>query len=73
MKTQTLREILASPTIERFMNAFKAKDWQTLPRCGECYRNATGTAMVMDQLMRLGHKVDRVLPVKSVARKIINR
>jgi len=73
MRTQSVREILASTTIDRYMASFKAKDWQTLPRCGECYRHATGGAMVMDHLIRLGHKVDRVLPVKQVARRIINR
>jgi len=73
LKTQTVREILADNTVERYMQAFKEKDWETLPRCGECYRNSTGTAVVMDKLIRLGHKVDQVLPIKSVARKIINR
>jgi hypothetical protein len=29
--------------------------------------------VVVDQLIRIGHKLDRVLPVKQVARKIINR
>ena len=53
--------------------AFKAKDWQTLPRCGECYRNSSGKAVVMDQLLQIGHKLERVLPVKQVARRIINR
>ena len=55
------------------MEAFKARDFDTLPRCGECYKNTTGTAVVVDQLIRIGHSLDRVLPVKRVARKIINR
>ena len=55
------------------MEAFKAKDWETLPRCGECYKNTSGKAVIYDQLMQLGHKLDKVLPVKQVARKIINR
>jgi hypothetical protein len=73
MKTQTVREILASDTVTRYMDAFKGKDWETLPRCGECYREASGTAVVVDKLTQLGHKLDRVLPVKQVARKILNR
>ncbi|PWB77157.1 MAG: hypothetical protein C3F15_03765 [Holophagae bacterium] len=73
MKTQTVREILAANTVERYLAAFKAKDWQTLPRCGECYRNSSGKAVVMDQLLQIGHKLERVLPVKQVARRIINR
>jgi MoaA/NifB/PqqE/SkfB family radical SAM enzyme len=73
MKTQTVREILASDTVTRYMDAFKGKDWETLPRCGECYREASGTAVVVDKLTQLGHKLDRVLPVKQVARRILNR
>jgi len=73
MRNQTVREILASDRIPKLMTAFKAKDWQTLPRCGECYKNSTGTAVVVDQFVKLGHRLDRVLPVKQVARKIINR
>jgi MoaA/NifB/PqqE/SkfB family radical SAM enzyme len=73
MKTQTIREILASDTITRYMAAFKSKDWQTLARCGECYRSTSGRAVVTDRLMQLGHRLDRVLPVKAVARKLINR
>ena len=35
--------------------------------------DSDGKAVMVDQIIRLGHKVDRVLPVKQVARKIINR
>lgn len=73
LKHQTVQEILAANTVERYLEAFKAKDWETLPRCGECYKNATGTGAVVDQILQLGHKLDRVLPVKKVARKLINR
>lgn len=73
LKHQSVQEILAANTVERYLAAFKAKDWDTLPRCGECYKNATGTGVVVDQILQLGHKLDRVLPVKKVARKLINR
>ncbi len=73
LKTQTVREILDSDVLRSHLAAFKAKDWDRLPRCGECYKNATGTAVMVDQLMQLGHRLDRVLPVKQVARRIINR
>jgi len=73
MKTQTVREILASDAIPRYMEAFRARDFATLPRCGECYKNATGTGVVVDRMVQLGHKLDRVLPVKQVARRILNR
>lgn len=73
MKTQTAREIIASGTVESTMEAFKNKDWEMLPRCGECYKNSSGKAVIYDQLLQLGHKLDKVLPVKQVARKIINR
>jgi hypothetical protein len=29
--------------------------------------------VMVDQLVQIGHRLDRVLPVKQVARKIINR
>jgi hypothetical protein len=73
MKTQTVTEILASDRIPQLMEAFKTRDFDILPRCGECYKNTSGRAVVVDQLIRIGHKLDRVLPVKQVARRIINR
>ena len=73
MKTQTVREVLDSPVIARYMDAFRAKDWETLPRCGECYANASGKAVFVDTLLKIGHRLDGVLPVKQVARKIFNR
>ena len=73
MKTQTVREVLDSDVIGRYMKAFRGGDWETLPRCGECYRNSSGKAVVVDQLIQLGHRVDRVVPIKPLARKIINR
>jgi MoaA/NifB/PqqE/SkfB family radical SAM enzyme len=73
MKEQTVREILTSGTVERTMEQFKNRDWDALPRCGECYKNSSGKAVIYDQLLQIGHKLDKVLPVKQVARKIINR
>ncbi len=73
MNTQTVREILASPVLEEFMAAFRAKDWSVLPRCGECYAEASGTAVVKDRLVRIGHRLDGVFPVKRIARKLFNR
>ncbi len=73
MKTQTVEEIVNGPTIDQFMEAFRAKDWETLPRCGECHRNPTATAVLKDQLVQLGHKVERLLPVKAIGRKVFNR
>ncbi len=70
---QTVREVLASATIDRFMEAFRDRDWHTLPRCGECYRDTSPRAQVLDNLQRLGHRLDRFLPVKQIARRIINR
>jgi hypothetical protein len=73
MRTQTVQEILASDTIPRYLAAFKARDWQMMPRCGECFQSTTGRAAVTAKLVQLGHRLDRVFPVKAVARKIINR
>ncbi len=73
MNTQTVREIVSSPVIDRYMEAFRARDWETLPRCGECHRNATATARFKDRLVQLGHRLERIVPVKAVGRKLFNR
>jgi hypothetical protein len=73
MHTQTVREIVEGVTVERYMAAFTARDWHTLPRCGECHRNASGTAVIKDRLVQIGHKVDRMLPVKQIGRRLFNR
>ncbi len=73
MNTQTVQEIVHGETIDRFMEAFQARDWEILPRCGECHRNPTTTAVMKDQLVQLGHKVERLLPVKAIGRKVFNR
>jgi len=73
MNSQTVREILDDNTLDRYVTAFKQRDWQTLPRCGECHRNSSTRAEVADHLQRLGHRLDRLLPIKEIARKVINR
>jgi uncharacterized Fe-S cluster-containing radical SAM superfamily protein len=73
MRTQTVREIVDSVKVDEYMAAFKARDWQTLPRCGECYKNAEGRPPFYDQLIQLGHRIDRVIPLKPLARRLINR
>ena len=73
MKTQTVREIVDSVKVTETMSAFKARDWNTLPRCGECYKNAAGRPPFYDQLIMLGHRLDRVIPIKPLARRLINR
>ncbi|NWG00508.1 MAG: radical SAM protein [Thermoanaerobaculaceae bacterium] len=73
MKTQTVQEIVDSVRLVDAMAAFKAKDWQTLPRCGVCYQNAEGKPPFYDRLLALGHQIDRVIPLKPLARRLINR
>ncbi len=73
MQTQTVREILAGTAVTRYMEAFRARDWQTLPRCGECHRNTSGPAVIKDRLVQIGHKVDRLIPVKQIGRRLFNR
>ncbi len=73
MKTQSVREVVESVTVDRYMAAFKAKDWRTLPRCGECYKHAEGKPPFFDQLIAFGHRLDRVIPIKPLARRLINR
>jgi len=73
LKTQTVEEILASPRIPAMMAAFKAKDWQSLPRCGECYKHAEAKPPFYDFLIASGRKLSRTLPVVPLARRLINR
>jgi len=73
MNTQSVREIVDSVKVSEYMAAFKARDWQTLPRCGECYKHAEGRPPFYDQLIQLGHRIDRVIPLKPIVRRLINR
>lgn len=73
MNTQTVREIVESATLPRYMAAFKGRDWQTLPRCGECYKHAEGKPPFYDSMIRLGYALDRYVPIKKLARRLINR
>jgi len=73
LKRSTVQEILASDVPRRFLAAFQARDFATLPRCGECMRAATAGGAVTSRVMQLGHRLDRVLPIKRIARRIINR
>lgn len=73
LKSQTVEEILASVTLEKWMSAFKARDWETLPRCGVCYKNAEGKPPFYDQLIQIGHRLDRVIPLKPLVRRLVNR
>ena len=73
MKTQTVREIVESVAVERAMEAFKARDWKAMPRCGECYKHAEGKPPFYDQLIQIGHRLDRVIPLKPLVRRLVNR
>ena len=73
LRTQTVREVVDSVKVKQYMTAFKDRDWTTLPRCGECYRHAEGHPPFYDQLIMLGHRLDRFIPLKPLARRLINR
>jgi hypothetical protein len=73
LKTQTIKEIVTSVELEASMAAFKARDWQRLPRCGECYKNVDGKPPFYDQLIQIGHRVDRVIGLKPLVRRLVNR
>ncbi|MFN3412672.1 MAG: radical SAM/SPASM domain-containing protein [Thermoanaerobaculum sp.] len=73
LKTQTVEEILESAKLPAMMAAFKAKDWNTLPRCGECYKNAEAKPPFYDFLIASGRRLERSLPVVPLARRLINR
>jgi hypothetical protein len=73
LSTQTVQEILASPRLVELAAAFAARDWGTLPRCGECFANPNVKVRLLDRLMRLGHRLDRYVPLKPLARRLLNR
>jgi hypothetical protein len=73
LKTQSVREIIESVTLEKWMAAFKERDWHTLPRCGECFKHVEGKPPFYDQLIQIGHRLDRVIPLKPLVRKLVNR
>jgi hypothetical protein len=73
LKTQTVQEILAGPRLAELAAAYRAKDWSKLPRCGECFRNPSAKVTLLDHMLRLGHRLDRYLPIKPLARRFFNR
>ena len=73
LKEQTVEEILESVTLEKWMSAFKSRDWETLPRCGECFKHSEGKPPFYDQLIQIGHRLDRVIPLKPLVRRLVNR
>jgi hypothetical protein len=73
LKVQSVREILAGPRLAELAAAYRAKDWTKLPRCGECFRDTSVKVTLMDHLIRLGHRLDRYLPIKPLARRLLNR
>ncbi len=73
LKAQTVQEILASPRLQELAAAYRARDWSKLPRCGECFANPSVKVRLFDRLVRLGHRLDRYIPVKPLARRLLNR
>ncbi len=73
LKTQSIAEILEGPRIPQLMEAFRNRDWEILPRCGECHRNSSTRAVAKDRLVQLGHRIEGILPVKRIGRRLFNR
>jgi hypothetical protein len=73
LKTQSVREIVGSAQLDARMAAFKARDWQQLPRCGECFKNADGKPPFYDRFIQIGHRLDRVIGLKPLVRRLVNR
>lgn len=73
MTKQTVQEIIASPRLAELAAAYRARDWTKLPRCGECFANPTVKVRLLDRLVRLGHRIDRWVPIKPLARRLLNR
>ena len=73
LQTQTVQEILASPRLAELNAAYRARDWRMLPRCGECFANPNVKVRLFDRLVRLGHRLDRFVPIKPLARRLFNR
>jgi hypothetical protein len=73
LKTQAIREVVESVQLDASMAAFKARDWQYLPRCGECYKNSDGRPPFYDRFIQIGHRLDRVIGLKPLVRRLVNR
>lgn len=76
MRTQTVQEIVQSDRVRELAAAFRAHDWTTLPRCGECFRHPAAKPLLYDGLVQIGTRLERFMPLgplKRWGRRLFNR
>ena len=74
--TQTVQEIVQSDRLRELAAAFRARDWATLPRCGECFRHPAAKSRLYDGLVQVGTRLERFVPLgplKRWGRRLFNR
>ncbi len=69
LKTQTLEEIVKSDRMLQMKAAFEARDFETLPRCGECFKHGGESHAFNDVLSRVQGLPD---VAKGVVRKVLD-
>lgn len=69
LKTQSLREILASERFHSMFRAFESRDLSNLPRCAECFKHG-GESSAFNALLTKVQSLPGV--AKDVVRKVID-
>jgi len=70
VKTQSIREIAASPMLDVIEDGFKRHDFSKLPRCAECFKNPAAAPPVTDRVWMLAQKLPSY--VKDPLRRFLN-
>jgi len=70
VKTQTIEEIAASPTLDVIEDGFKRHDFSKLPRCAECFKNPAAAPPVTDRVWMFAQKLPSYL--KDPLRRFLN-
>jgi MoaA/NifB/PqqE/SkfB family radical SAM enzyme len=69
LKTQSLQEIISGDRFAMMQKAFDTRDFETLPRCGECFRHG-GEAGVFNSMLAGVQNLPGV--AKDVVRKVLD-
>jgi MoaA/NifB/PqqE/SkfB family radical SAM enzyme len=70
VKTQSIREIAASPMLDVIEDGFNRHDFSKLPRCAECFKNPAAAPPVTDRVWMLAQKLPSY--IKDPLRRFIN-
>jgi len=69
LKTQTLSEMFASPRFAAMKDAFERRDWEALPRCGECFKHGGESQAFNSVLTAVQNMPDAA---KTLVRKVLD-